>query len=596
MLQLTSAAAILHGQNRPLSAAVRVASNKPTLHIDGKPVYACLYALTDCPGGRWPQDENAARSIRQFVDAGFRMFQVDLFLQEVWRSPDAKIDLEPARRLIRGITELCPNAAVFLRWHVNPPPWWMEQNPGELCRWANDPNYEKIEHTQHTRIIHDDLKRVPRVSLASEKWLQMAVAKTREFLAGLSKTREGNSLAGVQVACGVYGEWHYWAFPQNEPDVSEPMRRRFGKPVPGVAERQEAGNEAVAEYYRLQHRLVADCITTLCETVKKAWPRPIVTGTFYGYFFSMFNRQASGGHLELHRVLESPYVDYLSAPQAYGTLFRDLGGSGATRALVETIRLHGKLFLDEMDQAPSWQWRNNVDLAFGLTDIERDVAILRRNVLESYTRGAGLWFYDFGPANHTGWWQDTRLMTEIRQLKALLERYHAAAPYQPAGDVLYVFDTEVFYYTGNQDKVTDPLAVNQTIGQAYRSGAAIETIHVRDLGRVDLSRFKVVVLANLWRSSVVAPSGVKVLSQGKSPAEFRAVTAADLRKACDEAGAHLYTDREGDVVHAGGGLVLIHTKDGGPRRLKFRSGRQVEVTLPAKSSWIFDAVSGERLL
>lgn len=583
---------------RPLSASVKPASNKPTLHINGKPVYACLYALTDCPGGRLPQDENAARSIRQFVDAGFRLFQVDLFLQEVWPSPGSKLDLEPARKLIRGITALCPNgeAAVFLRWHVNPPAWWLEQNPGELCRWANDPNNETIVHTQHTRIIHDDLRRVPRVSLASEKWLRMANEKTRELLTGLARTREGNSLAGVHVACGVYGEWHYWAFPQNEPDVGPAMTRRFGKPVPGLEERQQEGNLAAEEYYRFQHQVVAGCITSLCETVKKSWPRPIVTGTFYGYFFSMFNRQAAGGHLELHRILESPHVDYLSAPQAYGTLFRDLGGSGATRALVETIRLHGKLFLDEMDQAPSWQWRNNVDLAFALTDLDRDIAILRRNVLESYTRGAGLWFYDFGPANHTGWWQDTRLMAEIRQLKALLERYHAASPYQPAGDVLYVFDTEVFYTTGNQDKVTDPLAVNQTIGQAYRSGAAIETIHVRDLDRVDLSRFKVVVLANLWRRNARPIAHPKVLSQGTSPADFQPVTAADLRKACEAAGAHLYTDREGDVVHAGGGLVLIHTKDGGPRRLKFRSGRQVEVTLPPKSSWIFDAATGERLL
>jgi hypothetical protein len=410
------------------------------------------------------------------------------------------------------------------------------------------------------------------------------------------------------------------------------MQKLFGGPVPTVAERaavddgyfrDPAKRKRVIEYYRCQQELVADLIIYFCGVVKKNWPRPILAGTFYGYFFSMFARQATGGHLSLQKILAAKEVDYLSAPQAYGANYRDLGGSGITRALIESIRFHGKLFLDEMDQTPSWKWLNNVDTAFNLADVPADIAVIRRNVLESYTRGMGLWFYDFGPANTSGWWMDTRLMAEIKQLKALLEKYHER-PYEPAGDVLFVFDTEVYYYTGHSaetDPYTDPIAVNRTMGEAWRSGAGIETVHLADLPKMDLTRYAVIVFANTWLLTAeqrrwirteLLDKGRKVVFQGKpgycdgerlsaaftaelTPGTRQIEGAGAWREVLRAAGAHIYVD--GDrPVHVGGGLLLIHDKDGGAARVHFRNGSTLEVTIPPKSSLIFDARTGTRLL
>ncbi len=624
--------------NQPVNAHIRPWHNKPTLYIRNQPTYASFYALTDCIGGRFSFEEGPRHSIRQFVDAGFKLFQLDLFLA------DYILDPTLARRQIKGITDLCPDAAVVLRWHLNVPESWKKQNPDELTRYANG-DFENLPKTVPVRYIQDDLRRTPRASLASEKWMQLAREKTVELLKTLAKTPEAKALAGIHVACGVYGEWHYWGFMRNEPDVSRPMQQRFdayrkakNEPVakiPTLEERKALDDgifrdpqkrEAVIDYYRCQQELVAERIIELCRLVKQTWRAPILTGTFYGYFFSMFNRQVTGGHLELHKILQSPHVDYLSAPQAYGTLYRDMGGSGITRALIETIRLNGKLFLDEMDETPSWKWQNNVDTAFQLTDVPADIALIRRNVLESFTRGAGLWYYDFGPGNQSGWWADTRLIAEIKRLKELLEKYHQR-DYAPAGDVLFVFDTEVYYYTGSTegaDSITDPLAVNRTMGEAWRTGAAIETIHLKDLEKIDLSRFKVVVFANTWlmsaaqrkfvREKVHSPNrrlvfqGFPAYTDGRTlNAEFtREVTAGAIiakppitteewRKIFTEAGAHLYLDH-GEIIHAGGGLILIHTKAGGRRRLTFRANKTIELDLPPKSSWLFDAATGERLL
>ncbi len=644
----------LAAQTRPAVLEVKAALGKPTLHLRGEPLPASFYALTDCTGGRWSYDEAPRQAISFFTEMGFRLFQLDLFLEDCWTAPD-RFSIEAARRQLRGLLDVCPDGAVVLRWHLNAPGWWKEKYPNELTRYFNG-DFENPERTQPVRYIQDDLRRLPRNSLASEVWMKDALAKTTALLRGLALSPEGRALAGLHVACGVYGEWHYWGFMRNEPDASAPMQAHFDRwrqakgknaaPVPGMAERAALDDgifrdplrrEVVIDYYRCQQELMVDRINALCAAAKKAWPRPLLTGTFYGYFFSMFNRQASGGHLELPRLLASPHVDYLSAPQAYGELFRDMGGTGITRALIESVRANGKLFLDEMDQTPSWTWQNNVDQAFRLSDVPGDIAILRRNVLESYTRGAGLWYYDFGPANMSGWWNDTRLREEIRGLKSLVDRYHQK-PYEPAGDVLLVFDTEVFYYTGStpgSDLITDPLAVNRFVAEAWRSGFACETIHLADLPKLDLRRFRVVAFANTWLLSEaqrrfirervlreerqVVFTGQPGYCDGKrldrkfseeltpllgAPGLSRAgnvwyqaqapILPEDWRRIARAAGAHLYVESN-DVVHAGGGLLLLHSLRGGAKELRLRGGKRQTLNMEPRSSWIFDAATGERL-
>ena len=102
----------------------------------------------------------------RFAEAGFRLFQVDLFMAECWAKP-GPLSLDLARRQIRGILDICPEAAVVLRWHLNVPEWWKQQYPEELTRYANG-DFEKPDRTLPVRIMQDDLRRTPRASMASE--------------------------------------------------------------------------------------------------------------------------------------------------------------------------------------------------------------------------------------------------------------------------------------------------------------------------------------------------------------------------------------------------------------------------------------------
>ena len=68
-----------------------------------------------------------------------------------------------------------------------------------------------------------DLKAVPRVSLASERWLRETGDVVARFCRDFAATPEGNALVGIQVASGVYGEWHYWGFTDHEVDAGSAM-------------------------------------------------------------------------------------------------------------------------------------------------------------------------------------------------------------------------------------------------------------------------------------------------------------------------------------------------------------------------------------
>jgi len=523
------------GTGQPLGAQVTTELGHPTLMVNDQPVVPVIYSLGHCPGFRFAWEERAQYSIAEFARAGVRLVQAEVWMEQLWTS-EGQFSIEAARKQIRGILDACQNAAVMLRLQVDSPPWWNRAHPEECVQWANGP----LEHPTGWGLpswvpMEFDLNRVPRTCLASRRWLDEVGAKTRELCQGLAATPEGSALFCIQIAAGVYGEWHYYGFMENEPDTGPAMTRYFREwlsvkyqtdealrtawndrgaslaqaSVPGVPERLRCDgyfrdpqrDRKVIDYLHCQHQAVTDALIHFCRTVKESWPRPIVTGGFHGYWFTMFGRTGMGGHLEVRRALESPYVDILCAPQSYNHLA--LGQPGMSRGVSESARLHGKLCLDEMDTLPDvWDLRiQDRKQAYA-----QSVAILRRNVLGPFSRGMGLWYYDLACEYEVqptwgaaGCWDSQNLQEEITKLQKL-QAGRFRRPFKSAADVLLVFDTESFYYTAHNSKL-DPVStelVNATTADLFRSGAAFDMVYLFDLEKLDLSRYKAVVFANTF--------------------------------------------------------------------------------------------------
>ena len=116
-------------------------NGRPMIVIDGKPVYPMIHALTDVASGRWSWEELPQHNISNFCRAGIRLFQLDIFLEHIWSTPDTW-DLTLARKQVAGVLEVCPEASVIFRFHLRAPRWWLKSHPEEWVVYA-DTDYKE---------------------------------------------------------------------------------------------------------------------------------------------------------------------------------------------------------------------------------------------------------------------------------------------------------------------------------------------------------------------------------------------------------------------------------------------------------------------
>ncbi len=120
----------------PIHSAVEMRQGRPTLVLNGRPHAPLIYALSDCPGARWPWEEVPARNVRLFAEHGVRLFQIDLWLADMLAA-DGTVDLTLARRIVEAVRAEAPEGAVMFRLHLNPPRAWCRANSDECVGYAD---------------------------------------------------------------------------------------------------------------------------------------------------------------------------------------------------------------------------------------------------------------------------------------------------------------------------------------------------------------------------------------------------------------------------------------------------------------------------
>lgn len=524
---------------RPVSARVAVIGDTPRLLLNDRPVAPLIYALTDCPGARWTWEEVPSRNIQVFAGAGVRLFQADIWFEQML-SAEGELDLSLARRQIAGITTICPDAAVMLRVHVNAPPAWCRAHPDECVGYADTTPHDEDYYGLY-RPLATDNGRPLRASFSSRAWLHWACDHLADFCRRLAATPEGDSIFSLQIANGVYGEWHQFGFMHHDPDTGvaatqaftawlkerfphEPARQNTTPPPTEIREHAECGlirdprvQRGVIDYYTFLHDELATAVITLAETVKQHWPRPVVTAAFFGYFYSQFGRHTAGSHLSLDRVLASGALDAFCSPQSYSATARQPGGAGNARGLIGPVRRAGKLWLDEMDHGTSigdCPWDASVKHSPTL-----DLALMRRNVLQPVTRGGGMWWFEFGPLAAVkdfagrgimGWWDHPRIAADIRRIHEVVTARLDRAWRRPA-DVLIVHEPWGFCHQLTRrnpeaafgvTKATagdpfTPRAVDGLLEAFYASGLIAEDVLPGELPAMDLSACRLIIFATM---------------------------------------------------------------------------------------------------
>jgi len=532
-------------------AEVRTYNGKPVLFVDHIAVTPDFYALTHAYGARWSWEEVPQRNLKNFAEIGFRLFQLDLYFEDIWYKDIDTLDIGKARRQVKGLLDVCPDASVVIRVHVNAPFWWNDQNLSECTQYADGP-VDQRNYGAPFNNEDGDTDRPLRASLASMKWRTESGERLKEFCSRMAATPEGKSVIGIHVSGGVYGEWHYWGFINHDPDSGLAMTNYYKKwlkikytssealqkswkttkynlgnvTVPDTAERNFTSDgifrdpekeQRVIDYFSAQQEVVAEDIEYFTSIVKKNWPRPLIVGVFYGYFHMTFCRQAAGGHLLIERILNCPTIDYLSAPQSYWGAAQSAGGSGNSRSVIESAILHGKLWLDELDNG-NLQKKTAIDPVrnSGKYDPEY-LPVIQRSAIYPLMRGTGLWYYDFGPRESFGWWDNTVYMKSIAEEKKLFDS-RINLPYHPVADVLYVWDQESFYHVKNGWTPVCYNLIDQAFEEALRSGTVSDQVYLFDLDKVDLKKYKVILFMNVYKISEQQKLFIKtrVASEGRT--------------------------------------------------------------------------------
>ena len=478
---------------------------------------------------------------------------------------------------------------------------------------------------------------------ASPRWMKMTMRWMKDFLA-YSEAHYGDRIAAYILCAGSTTEWldHRHGYTSMEKDIAwQQWCKEHGVDYGPAAPTYPALHTAAFEnkiydpateqdkvdYWKYSNDAVADALLTFAHEARAMLPAGKQIGAFFGYYFSGGNTVVADGHMEYERVYASPDLDFFIAPGSYSN--RQIGEGSGSQTMFETAMLNGKRFLHEIDFRPHdfgtrLQKGKVLDIK-AWDSVEDDIAGNTREACFALIHHASYWWFDMWG----GFYAEPRLRARIGELEKIQQRFRDDMSPSVA-EILLVGDPQSLYYV----RETDPLAREGADALRNRlsvTGAPYDCCSFADLERLDLSRYKVILLpqtflidskrAALLREKVCtggrtvvfayAPgicdgssldagrvrtwAGAPFVSGDKDIHEtamdgWKAVytycadafTAETLRDICSRAGVHYYVDPMYPVF-ANERLLSIHCKEGGEQT----------IYLPRKVSRVVDLFTGE---
>ncbi len=464
------------------------------------------------------------RQLRAMRDAGVHGYEFNYRLGEGWPAP-GRYDWSGLDTRLAHFVENDPAARILVRLDCRAPAFWLDRRPLDAVDYALGAPNAPITSAD----LGADIRPL-RASLASAPWRRATGKALVDIVQHIRSGPYADHVAGVMTSCCTYGEWHYWGFfhlPDTSPAMTEHfrrwVRRQYGDNLSAVAKawgrpletwehvvppgRQRLANSAASlrqgrhaawtlDYVRCHQALVTDTLIEFARAVKRASDGQLLTGAFHGYFFNTPWRD-EGGHLEFLHAVDSPHLDYLSAPQIYDVHARDIGGTGLDRALVPTVLAAGKRWISEADtpthigRSMKVYWKTREEIA---RNAEDSVALVRRDAARALTGNHALWWFDFGHKHLGGEYLHPRIMREIGRLVELAERAESLDT-TPVAQLAVAYDDQSQYHLphwrSGRDAVSSGL-LDQLIREAQYVGAPAEPLHWRDVE----ARHRLVIVAN----------------------------------------------------------------------------------------------------
>ena len=499
-------------------AEVKPYNGTPTIFINGQPHSGMAYAAY----GPNPQ-----------VYRDFTFVDVDLFTicatptesgynisPTAWKSQD-EYDFSIIDQRVAMILQANPKAYIFPRLYLHAPKWWCKEHPDDVVI---------AEKPDGTRYVFPHTSGRPAPSWASQAWREDTIKGLRKLIEYVENSPYANNFIGYHLASGTTEEWMMWGSNENVWVDYSPVNIRYFRKwltdkyktddalqkawndnnvtlataeIPSYKQRADSKlgymhnpqtEMQVIDFYTYNSWLVADTITTFATAVKDICKHEKTVGVFYGYLLQLCGeqRQQNSGHNALRKVLECPDIDFICSPTSYA--FRQLGGKGTCHfmSLVDSVKLHGKLWFDENDvrtslspgQVGGWGKPENV---------EGDIIQQDKELACVLTNGVVQWWFDVGGNRYN-----------TPKLLAALKNYCRVAKIANGLDrssvtqAAYIIDEDSLAYIKTGDRIGGELTIGR-LPQLHRGGFPVGHYLASDIDK--LTDCKLLIIAN-----AVAPS------------------------------------------------------------------------------------------
>jgi len=439
----------------------------------------------------------------------------------VWRTAD-KVDLTTPLAELEAFARRAPRSYLVLGFHIVWPQDYVDRNPDTV--WLDAEGRRGCGYAVHFTGFEKELSKGRRwwPSPYSEKAKADAAAVMRQFLRELKKTPYAKMVAGTFISGGHDGQfyigwrdyspagvaaWRAWLREKYGSDAA--LARAWQQPdatldsasVP-PHEKHVATGEGMTRMFHDPRRFApsSDYNQFMCthiwrieeyfaRVVKEELGKDVVALTWH---------MGGGWRGEFRTFLDSPVLDAFVAQPFYE--YRQPGHIGGMNSPYESMSLHGKLAVKEMDTRSWLRGISNelITMRIGTPlSLDQFRATTRKEIGEMIARGHGYWWYDISGSTY----RHPAAMAEIRAGRKVAEAVASRRdPFQPG--VALVYHTRSFFWRRKSlyGAYNIPTYVHKWQHMCLKTaGVPTHGYYLRDLMRnPELPRYKVYVFLNAY--------------------------------------------------------------------------------------------------
>ncbi|HZT42700.1 MAG TPA: hypothetical protein VFA07_11095 [Chthonomonadaceae bacterium] len=336
--------------DRSVGAHLLSRHGMPEIHIDGKPFPPILFF------GNMESASSAQRvlsEVRRAARAGVHLHSTLIELPCPLTEATDALDIIDDR--LREILEADPEGYVMPRLLFVPSRGWRREYPTEIATYADgttgDPSitserfWQEAERSLVALIEHLRMsewgQRVFAFHLERGEWFQpMSTGydrsmANREAFRDWLRERYKHNLVSLRAA------WYDGSVQFHTAEIPAMP----AKPNPQQAFYEPRRERRIIDFHEFTAESTARRLVQLAKVVKKATNNTALVSVCYGYTFE-FGHPFSG-HLALNLLLAAQAINLICGPPSYRD--RKPGGAASYPAPVDSLPLHGKLWLSEDD-------------------------------------------------------------------------------------------------------------------------------------------------------------------------------------------------------------------------------------------------------